>query len=201
MIAARHFNKKYYHDKGIGYDENTSFYSKVNWDELASGLKNTYKTILNKRLNSFFDAGCAKGYLVNEMIKKGVNAKGIDISKFAISEAPQEVKPFIRCGSLTDCRIGKVDMVRAYGTLHYLNEKELTAFIKKCSKVSVLNIGQFPLGDDKETIRLWHKLDKIPKLCKRFDWWCNLIMKEGWVLDTLKYPDGDIDCYFVNRNS
>jgi len=43
------------------------------------------------------EIACAKGYIVEEWRKLGIDAWGIDISQYAIDEASEEVKPaFIR---------------------------------------------------------------------------------------------------------
>ena len=48
------------------------------------------------------DAGCARGYLVAELRKRGVEAYGVDISSYAIESAPAEIAPYLYAQSLTD---------------------------------------------------------------------------------------------------
>lgn len=48
------------------------------------------------------DAGCAMGHLVAALRDLGVEAYGIDISHYAISEVREDIKPFCVVGSLTD---------------------------------------------------------------------------------------------------
>ena len=48
------------------------------------------------------DAGCAMGYLVAALRDRGVEAYGVDISKYAISKVREDVKPFCTVGSLTE---------------------------------------------------------------------------------------------------
>lgn len=48
------------------------------------------------------DAGCAMGYLVAALRDRGVEAYGIDISKYAISRVREDVKPYCACVSLTE---------------------------------------------------------------------------------------------------
>ena len=48
------------------------------------------------------DAGCASGYLVAELRKRGVEAYGVDISAYAIESAPAEIAPYLYAQSLTD---------------------------------------------------------------------------------------------------
>lgn len=48
------------------------------------------------------DAGCAMGYLVAALRDRGVEAYGVDISKYAISKVREDVRPFCKVGSLTE---------------------------------------------------------------------------------------------------
>lgn len=48
------------------------------------------------------DAGCAMGYLVAALRDLGVEAYGVDISKYAISKVREDVRPFCKVGSLTE---------------------------------------------------------------------------------------------------
>jgi GT2 family glycosyltransferase/2-polyprenyl-3-methyl-5-hydroxy-6-metoxy-1,4-benzoquinol methylase len=48
------------------------------------------------------DAGCAKGYLVEALRDKGVDAYGIDISEFAISHVREDLKPYCCVQSISE---------------------------------------------------------------------------------------------------
>ncbi|MDD9370982.1 MAG: methyltransferase domain-containing protein, partial [Acidimicrobiales bacterium] len=48
------------------------------------------------------DAGCAKGFLVQQLRARGVEAFGIDISEYAISEVDDEVQDHCLVASLTN---------------------------------------------------------------------------------------------------
>jgi SAM-dependent methyltransferase len=41
------------------------------------------------------DVGCAKGYLVAELRRRGIDAYGVDWSPYAVAEADAEVRPFL----------------------------------------------------------------------------------------------------------
>src|SRR5437867_12330579 len=55
------------------------------------------RTIKPKRV---LDAGCAKGFLVESLRDRGIEAFGIDISEYAISEVRPDIRPYCRVGSL-----------------------------------------------------------------------------------------------------
>lgn len=48
------------------------------------------------------DAGCALGVFVGELRHRGVDAWGMDLSDFAVSQADAEVQPYLRTGSLAE---------------------------------------------------------------------------------------------------
>ena len=56
---------------------------------IAETLVKKYKPTMS------LDIGCAKGYLVLALRKLGVDAYGIDVSKYAISCSPEEVRGFL----------------------------------------------------------------------------------------------------------
>lgn len=47
------------------------------------------------------DAGCAFGFLVEALRDRGVEAYGIDISEYAISQVREDIRPYCRVGSVT----------------------------------------------------------------------------------------------------
>ncbi len=48
------------------------------------------------------DAGCAIGMLVEKLRERGVEAWGVDISEYAISQAHESIRPYCFVGSLVD---------------------------------------------------------------------------------------------------
>jgi hypothetical protein len=53
---------------------------------------------------SVLDAGCAWGFLVEHLRQRNIEAYGIDISEFAISNVDPSVKSFCNVGSISDFR-------------------------------------------------------------------------------------------------
>lgn len=60
------------------------------------------KLIANYHPTTVLDAGCAVGYLVAALRDRGVDAYGIDISEYAISQVRDDIKSYCVVGSLTD---------------------------------------------------------------------------------------------------
>src|SRR5437870_13556529 len=48
------------------------------------------------------DVGCAKGFLVECLRDRGVEAYGFDISEYAISQVRRDVRPYCKVASVAD---------------------------------------------------------------------------------------------------
>lgn len=51
--------------------------------------------------NSFVDVGCAYGFLVEHLRKRGCDAWGLDISQWALEHSPEFVRPYLKQFDLT----------------------------------------------------------------------------------------------------
>src|SRR5215470_14517740 len=70
------------------------------WLTIFHGIADQVVRSLQPR--KVLDAGCAKGFLVEALWERGVEAYGIDISEYAISEVRKDIHGFCRCASLTE---------------------------------------------------------------------------------------------------
>ena len=84
------FDKDYFTD---GIAKGISCYENYRWiPELTYPMANSIFTFLNlKRNSNVLEYGCANGFLVKCLKDFGVNAYGIDISNYAISNCPVDI--------------------------------------------------------------------------------------------------------------
>ena len=66
------------------------------------------------------DAGCAKGFLVAAFAERGVDATGIDISKYAVEAAVEGAQGRLRVQSLTEPLEGHWDLVTCIEVLEHM---------------------------------------------------------------------------------
>jgi len=89
------FGEYYYaHNCGAPYERTEAWLAF--FDAIAARIVADFqpKTVL--------DAGCAKGFLVEGLRKRGVEAWGVDISEHAIQNVHESIKDFCHVGSLAD---------------------------------------------------------------------------------------------------
>jgi SAM-dependent methyltransferase len=66
------------------------------------------------------DAGCALGLLVETLVERGIDARGIDISEYAISQADAVVRDRLRVASLTSPLDGRYDLIVCIEVLEHM---------------------------------------------------------------------------------
>jgi GT2 family glycosyltransferase len=66
------------------------------------------------------DVGCGIGFLVEALRQRGVDARGIDISAWAIDQVPDDLRPYCTMGSITEELEGHHDLITCVEVLEHL---------------------------------------------------------------------------------
>ena len=82
--------------------------------EAGAGLVTTFQP---KRV---LDVGCGMGFLVEQLRDLGVEAYGTDISTYALDNAREDVRPFIRPASAVDPIDGRYDVITCLGVAEHV---------------------------------------------------------------------------------
>ncbi len=91
------------------------------------------------------DAGCALGLLVEELVKRGVDARGIDISEFAIEAVHESVRERCRVASLSEPIEGRYDLIVCIEVLEHLPAEDCDrAIASLCAASDRLLISTTP---------------------------------------------------------
>lgn len=121
------------------------------------------------------ELGCAKGFILFEFMKLGMDVRGIDKSTYAIEKAVVEVKPFLQCQSATDLPFSEneFDFVYSKEMLPHLNEQEIDSTLCEIMRVaSGDNIFlEIQVPSDNYSAELIKKWDCTHKTIKPVDWW------------------------------
>lgn len=117
------FNREYFkYYGGLGPFDKEKFYA-FN-DSVAEEI---VKRIAPKKT---LDAGCGKGFLVEAMRKRGVEAYGMDISAYAIAEVAADVRQFCSVSSLTEPIEQDYDLITCIEVLEHLPEEDAIKAVK-----------------------------------------------------------------------
>lgn len=172
------YNEEYYknYDVGVG---------KVNY--LDSKYTKDFLTQLASRIaadlhpKTVLDAGCAMGHLVAALRDLGVEAYGIDVSEYAISQVREDIKPYCFVGSLSgslpECMPQKYDLVVTIEVLEHLYAEDgKKAITNLCSLADAVLFSSTP--DDFE--------DRTHVNVQQREYWARLFFEQGFV-DDLNY--------------
>ncbi len=133
--VAKRLDKDYWDgDRKYGYG---GYYYDGRWATIAKEIIKHYGIKMGHRI---LDIGCGKGFLLHDikLLFPNIEIKGIDISKYALDNAKEEVKPCLDLGSV--CKLpyadGEFDLIISLNTLHYLYIYELEQALKEIERVS-----------------------------------------------------------------
>jgi SAM-dependent methyltransferase len=86
------------------------------------------------------DVGCAKGFMLFDMKEAipNITIEGIDISSYAIENAKEEIKQFLRVGNAKELPYedNSFDVVISINTIHNLEKKECAKALQEIQRVS-----------------------------------------------------------------
>jgi 2-polyprenyl-3-methyl-5-hydroxy-6-metoxy-1,4-benzoquinol methylase len=125
------------HDCGVPYERNQHWLDC--FDRIAESI------VRDLRPTSVLDAGCAMGFLVEALRKRGVEAWGIDISEYAIEQADESVREHCRVASITEPLDRRYDLTVCIEVLEHIPPAEADAAIANlCAASDRLLISSTP---------------------------------------------------------
>ena len=132
--VAKRFDKDYWDgDRKYGYG---GYHYDGRWLPLAKDIARIYGLKAGDRV---LDIGCGKAFLLFELTRvvPGIHVQGIDISKYAIDNAKEEVKPHLQVGNAIDLPLadGAFDLVYTINAFHNLYNYELMSALKEMQRV------------------------------------------------------------------
>lgn len=107
------------------------------WRALADDLVAHYRIVPGQRV---VDVGCGKGFLLYDFTQAvpGIDVKGIDISRYAIEHAKEEVRPFLEVGDAVRLPYADkaFDLAISITTLHNLFLPDLWSALREFERVA-----------------------------------------------------------------
>ena len=106
------------------------------WKSVAADIATHYGLKAGSRV---LDVGCGKAFLLYELtqVVPGLKVEGLDISRYGIENAKEEVRPFLTHGNCTQLPYdsGSFDFVYSINTFHNLKVHELKRAVKEVERV------------------------------------------------------------------
>ena len=128
------------------------------------------------------DVGCAKGFLVEALRDRGVDAFGIDVSEYAIGEVRPDIRPYCRVASAVDPFDRTYDLIVCIEVLEHLSEEDgRSAIANMCRSTNDVLFSSTP--DD--VVEPTH-VNVQPR-----SWWIERFAEHGFPLDV------DFDVSFI----
>jgi len=132
--------------------------------------------------STVLDAGCAMGFLVEALRQRGVEAFGVDVSRYAIQNAHPDIQPYCWVGSVTDPFPRKYDLIVCIEVFEHLLPREAEQAVENlCRHSDDVLFSSTPL-DYKEAT---HFNVQPP------EYWAELFAHHGF------FRDVDFDASFI----
>lgn len=180
-LIARRFGKEFFdgerkHGYG-GFNYHPRF-----WQPVIPTFQKKYQLTSKSKV---LDIGAAKGFMLYDFmhIIPGIQVAGIDISPYAIENAKEEVRPFLKVANATllPYEDNFFDLVIAINTLHNLEEKEFLIALKEMMRVSkkyaFLTVDAYRNEREKELMFGWNL---TAKTILHVDEWKRLFNKANY---------------------
>jgi ubiquinone/menaquinone biosynthesis C-methylase UbiE len=107
------------------------------WVKVANRMKAHYKLADDAAI---LDVGCAKGFLLKDFktIMPNCTVAGVDVSEYALENALEEVKPYLKCASAEKLPYpdNSFDLVLSINSIHNLPLSRLKESLKEIERVS-----------------------------------------------------------------
>ena len=128
------------------------------------------------------DAGCGIGFLVEALRARGVEARGFDVSRYAIDQIPEQVRRFCTVASITDEIDGDYDLIVCIEVLEHLPAEAAEAAVANLARHTDLVLFYSTPDDFREPTHL----NVRPP-----EYWVGLFGRHGL------FRDLDVDVEFV----
>tara|TARA_B100000575_G_C23133584_1_gene658045 strand:- start:891 stop:1550 length:660 start_codon:yes stop_codon:yes gene_type:complete len=163
-----------------GFDYNPKF-----WTEVVKDFVNYWKL---KPGDKVLDVGCAKGFMVYDLIKNfpQIECQGIDISDYAIKNSLEEVKDFLKVANANNLPFedNSFDVVISINTIHNLDEinckKALQEIERVSKKNSFITVDAYTNEIEKKKMFEWNLTAKTIMSDKE---WINFFQKANYTGD------------------
>lgn len=157
---ARLFGKEYFDgDRKYGYG-GYSYHPRF-WQPVVPTFQEYYKVTPQSKI---LDVGCGKGFMLYDFMQliPGITVAGVDISEYAIENAKEEVKPFLKVADARDLPFEdkSFDLVISITTVHNLDREGCKRALQEIERVSrkdkFITVDAYRNEEEKKRMDKWN---------------------------------------------
>lgn len=158
IALAKKFDKEFFDgDRKCGYG---GYRYDGRWKSVARRMKGHYKLSDNAAI---LDIGCAKGFMLHDFkeLMPGCSVAGIDVSGYAIENAMELVRPFLKVASAEKLPYPdkSFDLVVSINSIHNLPVERLKTALREIQRVcrgnSYITIDAWRNEKERENLFKW----------------------------------------------
>jgi len=155
MIDNRNQFSDNFFDSGENVAERYASYDAERFYPAFNSMSKAIKRLIP--CNKILDIGCAKGFFVDVLRKKGYDAYGTDISQYAVNQSPVDIKSFLSVCDLNSEVLpfsdSSFDLIICMGTLEYIENQshalnEINRVLKSGGILLMTTLNSVPDGDE-----------------------------------------------------
>jgi ADP-heptose:LPS heptosyltransferase len=168
------------------YGRKSNWTTGYTWSEFHGLFFETasFLTSVFPNARTYFDAGCAKGFLVRALREAGRDAWGCDLSHWAYRHSDESVQPFLTMAAAEDMPwSADYDVLTAFHLLTQMTEAQIDRFLSSARlHIRIAIVAVIPLPGTGDS----HPAGDLAHITwKERPWWRERFLRAGWRQDSL----------------
>jgi hypothetical protein len=174
-----------------GLETGKSLYSNYRWmPDLTIPMAHRIIRVLGLPAGAaILDYGCARGYVVKALRLLDINARGVDVSHWAIDHCAEETRPHLQeiSSAAEIARDVNYQAILAKDVLEHISEVHLVPTLMILREVGAELLAIMPLAEDGKYVSPEHENDIGHQIRQPLEWWEERFFEAGWSVQCAAY--------------